>query len=308
MTKSVHSLRVVCLFAALTVFMGVVAFDAPARSADAQSGYLLGTDAGRIFAFGDFEQRQLVSAEPIVDFTSLSDGSGVVAIDASGHLISAGAVSVPAGVDNSAWAIDEWAVGIVAVPGREGFWAITSAGRVQVVGDAPAIADVSSLDLASPVVAGSATPDGRGLYLIGADGGIFALGTARFLGSVPEVLPGVRLDAPIVGIGRALDEAELFQRPKLPARGRLVDPQAPGNLTDGQRPVAPDRSEHGEARGGHGDARRPQHAVALARAAGAGCDELGELPDADEVVGSVRLGAAVGRIRALVGHAQPCSR
>ena len=200
MTKSVHSLRVVCLFAALTVFMGVVAFDAPARSADAQSGYLLGTDAGRIFAFGDFEQRQLVSAEPIVDFTSLSDGSGVVAIDASGHLISAGAVSVPAGVDNSAWAIDEWAVGIVAVPGREGFWAITSAGRVQVVGDAPAIADVSSLDLASPVVAGSATPDGRGLYLIGADGGIFALGTARFLGSVPEVLPGVRLDAPIVGL------------------------------------------------------------------------------------------------------------
>lgn len=188
------------MFVTATLLLSVVAFEAPARSSDEEVGYLLGTDAGQIFAFGDFEARQLEATEPIVGITALADGSGVVAIDASGHLSAAGDVSVPASVDNSVWAIDEWAVAIVAVPGRSGFWSVTSAGRVQRIGDAPSIDDVSALDLASPITAAAATPDGKGLYLIGADGGIFSLGTARFWGSVPQVLPGVRLDAPIVGL------------------------------------------------------------------------------------------------------------
>ncbi|HLH28293.1 MAG TPA: alkaline phosphatase family protein, partial [Acidimicrobiales bacterium] len=55
--------------------------------------------------------------------------------------------------------------------------------------------------LAAPIVGMAATPDGRGYWLVGADGGIFAFGDARFLGSAN----GMHLDAPIVAIASTPD-------------------------------------------------------------------------------------------------------
>jgi hypothetical protein len=43
------------------------------------------------------------------------------------------------------------------------------------------------------------TPDGRGYWLQGADGGIFTFGDAPFLGS----MGGVHLNAPMVGLASA---------------------------------------------------------------------------------------------------------
>jgi hypothetical protein len=54
---------------------------------------------------------------------------------------------------------------------------------------------MGSRTLSSPIVGMSATPDGKGYYLVSANGGVFSFGDAYFLGSEPGQLP-----APIVGI------------------------------------------------------------------------------------------------------------
>ena len=66
----------------------------------------------------------------------------------------------------------------------------------------PALAAASDLPsgagvvLNAPVVSVAATPNGRGYWLVGADGGVFAFGNATFHGSTV----GLNLNSPIVGI------------------------------------------------------------------------------------------------------------
>jgi len=55
--------------------------------------------------------------------------------------------------------------------------------------------------LNAPIVSVSATPDGHGYWLVGADGGVFAFGDATFHGSVA----GLNLNSPIVGIHSTAD-------------------------------------------------------------------------------------------------------
>ena len=54
--------------------------------------------------------------------------------------------------------------------------------------------------LAAPIVGLVPTPSGAGYWLVASDGGTFAFGDATFRGSVPAVLPGVTLNAPINGM------------------------------------------------------------------------------------------------------------
>ena len=44
----------------------------------------------------------------------------------------------------------------------------------------------------------AATPDGRGYWMVGADGGVFSYGDASYLGSVPG--QGITGQPPVVGI------------------------------------------------------------------------------------------------------------
>ena len=53
----------------------------------------------------------------------------------------------------------------------------------------------------APIVAMAATPDGKGYWLVGRDGGIFSYGDAQFYGSTGAI----RLNAPIVGIAATRD-------------------------------------------------------------------------------------------------------
>jgi peptidoglycan hydrolase-like protein with peptidoglycan-binding domain len=55
--------------------------------------------------------------------------------------------------------------------------------------------------LNSPLVAMANTPDGKGYWLVAADGGVFSYGSARFFGSTGNI----RLAQPIVGIAAAPD-------------------------------------------------------------------------------------------------------
>src|SRR5262245_11198261 len=55
---------------------------------------------------------------------------------------------------------------------------------------------VAQLAINSSVVKIAATPSGQGYWLVGADGGIFAFGDARFAGSTGAL----RLNRPVVGM------------------------------------------------------------------------------------------------------------
>jgi len=79
----------------------------------------------------------------------------------------------------------------VAQPGR---W-VSADGRVSTVGKS-FHGDLSGTRLAAPVVGLVPTPSDAGYWLVGADGGVFTFGDARYAGSAG----GLRLAAPIVGM------------------------------------------------------------------------------------------------------------
>src|ERR1019366_7517912 len=72
---------------------------------------------------------------------------------------------------------------------------------VTAFGAAVAVPGTTLHSLAAPVVGVAATPDGRGYWVVAADGGIFAYGDAAFEGSAG----GIHLNAPVVGMAATPD-------------------------------------------------------------------------------------------------------
>jgi Beta-lactamase enzyme family len=72
---------------------------------------------------------------------------------------------------------------------------------VTAFGAAAAVPGTMLEGLASPVVGMAPTPDGRGYWVVAADGGIFSFGKAAFEGSTG----GIHLNAPIVGMAPTPD-------------------------------------------------------------------------------------------------------
>ncbi|WP_298337198.1 hypothetical protein [Ferrimicrobium sp.] len=105
-------------------------------------------------------------------------------------------------------------IGMAATPDDQGYWVVTNAGVIYNFGDAMRFVGVSiygitgltgTHPLAAPIVGLSPTPDGKGLYLVAADGGVFNFGDAKFLGNTYTLgitgLTGTHpLAAPIVGM------------------------------------------------------------------------------------------------------------
>ena len=91
-------------------------------------------------------------------------------------------------------------VALAPTPDGNGYWIFDQAGRVQTFGNATDFGDLSAITLAGPIVDAVSLPDGTGYYMLGNDGGIFSFGSAQFHGSVPQVLPGVTLNQPVVGL------------------------------------------------------------------------------------------------------------
>jgi hypothetical protein len=89
-------------------------------------------------------------------------------------------------------------VGITSSADRGGYWLVASDGGVFSFGDARFYGSVPGLGLSpddspvlprlnAPIVGMIPTTDGRGYFLVGADGGIFAFGDAKFEGSCPGI-------------------------------------------------------------------------------------------------------------------------
>ncbi len=89
------------------------------------------------------------------------------------------------------------AVPVVAVPIAAA--SADAAVTVHAFGDAPALG--SAPPASAPVVAIARTPDGHGYWLVGADGGVFTFGDARFYGSTGDLT----LNQPIVGMAPTRD-------------------------------------------------------------------------------------------------------
>jgi hypothetical protein len=88
----------------------------------------------------------------------------------------------------------------VAGGGRGGYWIVTRDGKVEPIGDVPALVAAA---MHAPLVDAQAHGSGNGLWLLTADGGVYALGRAKFHGSparLPDAGIGARLAAPVVSM------------------------------------------------------------------------------------------------------------
>lgn len=89
-------------------------------------------------------------------------------------------------------------VGITPTADRGGYWLVASDGGVFSFGDAAFYGSIPGLGISpadspvlprlnAPIVGMVPTTDGKGYFLVGADGGVFAFGDARFEGSCPGI-------------------------------------------------------------------------------------------------------------------------
>ncbi len=89
----------------------------------------------------------------------------------------------------------------VAESAQGGYWQASADGTVLPHG-AGSFGSMAGQHLNAPIAGIAATPNGGGYYLVGADGGVFAFGDARFMGS----MAAQKLNAPIVGIAATADD------------------------------------------------------------------------------------------------------
>ncbi|MCP3934447.1 MAG: hypothetical protein GY708_03645 [Actinomycetia bacterium] len=167
-----------------------------------EPGYYLLGESGEVFTFGGAVDRGDAQLEDhlratAIDTTGTGDGYIVVASDWSVHPFGDAPTVTPDAGDLGQGDVP---VDVRIDPLNRGYWIFSDTGRVVSVGDVPHLGDVSNLDLAGAVIAGEVNSVGDGYRMLGTDGGVFSFGTDRFLGSIPEVLPGVTLQCPIVGL------------------------------------------------------------------------------------------------------------
>ncbi len=91
-------------------------------------------------------------------------------------------------------AITHAIVAMASNPGGDGYWLVTSAGRVYAFGNAAHRGDMNGKSIHAPIVDIVPTPSGGGYWLIGSDGGVYDFGNAPWRGSMREK----GISAPIV--------------------------------------------------------------------------------------------------------------
>jgi hypothetical protein len=95
------------------------------------------------------------------------------------------------------------------------------------------------VQLQAPVVGLVGTADSAGYWLVGADGGVFAFGDARYFGNVPTLL-GAPVPSPVTGIAATSDGQGYWVVQNDGAVSRFGDAGFFGStLTDGVVPSAP---------------------------------------------------------------------
>lgn len=150
-----------------------------------------------------------MSSSPTLTSAQLSS-NGYYLVTSNGVAITAGNAPGEGSIPNHPADI----VASFAVPGGGGYWMVSKSGRVYSFGNAHFYGDTytdgitgltGSKPLNAPIVGGAPTANGKGYWLVAADGGVFNFGDASFHGSTYTYgitgLSGSRpLNAPIVGM------------------------------------------------------------------------------------------------------------
>jgi hypothetical protein len=174
--------------------------------------WMVGADGG-VFAFGDAPFLGAPAGQlkaPAVHLEPTPTGQGYWVLSAAGEVVGFG----DAGFRGQLFPVPAAAVGLAGTPTGQGYWVATADSRVFAFGDAvlraatgagvPAAgAGASPPEPAAPTVAIAASPDGKGYWLLGRDGGVFSFGVP-FHGSVAERQPyegAVSLEATHSGAG-----------------------------------------------------------------------------------------------------------
>lgn len=146
------------------------------------NGYrLLGEDGG-VFAFGDatYLGRLPTASSRATALASTPYGEGYLAMRGSDgpHNFGNSAVATAIGVSHGDPYVD-----VAGTPWLTGVWMTSKDGTVNVMGEgAVHHGDASGFPLQAPITANEITSDGRGYWMLGEDGGVFAFGNARFFG------------------------------------------------------------------------------------------------------------------------------
>jgi hypothetical protein len=172
----------------LCASMGCVGIDAANATSAAAAGTTTPTD--------------IVSA-PVVGMTPTIDHQGYWLASADSHVYNFGdAQNYLSPYTSKPGPQYSPTVAILANPEGYDFWLIDADGQTwSNSGAVPPWMEVNLPTLNAPIVGGAVTPDNNGLYMVAADGGVFAFGDARYQGS----MGGVHLNEPIIGM--ALDQA-----------------------------------------------------------------------------------------------------
>jgi hypothetical protein len=80
-------------------------------------------------------------------------------------------------------------------PVSHGYWLVDTSGQVYPF-SVPQLGGTEGMHLSAPIIGIAAISPGGGYWLVGADGGVFAFGSASYEGG----MAGVQLHAPVVGI------------------------------------------------------------------------------------------------------------
>ena len=183
-------------------------------AASSNSGYWMLDRSGRVSAvgaapeLGDARGVALGAGERWVAITARFTGDGYWLASSSGRVLAYGTAEFYGDVQTLQ--IDGVIVDIDASPDGRGYLIAGGDGGVFAFGSADYAGSIPQLVgsarrasdwLDAAVVAVSHVQGGAGYVLVAADGAVFAFGQARFVGSIPQVLPaGVELDAPIVDV------------------------------------------------------------------------------------------------------------
>jgi hypothetical protein len=183
-----------------------------AASPAGQGYWMVGSDGG-VFAFGDAPFLGTAAGQiraPAVHLEPTPSGKGYWVLSAAGEVIAFG----DARSLGQLYPLPVTAVGLAATPTGHGYWLAAADAQVFAFGDAVLHAATGASPPtagsggpppkpAAPTVAIAASPDGRGYWLLGRDGGIFSFGVP-FHGSVSERQPyerAVTLEATHSGAG-----------------------------------------------------------------------------------------------------------
>lgn len=145
-------------------------------------GYYIVADDGAVFALGDATYHgganTLSLTKPVIDIVLTSTGNGYWLVASDGGVFAFGDAVFHGSLSGSLFTVRAMA----RTADNGGYWLIVDGGGITQYGNATDFGDVTGAVDAAPMTGYDMDPLGRGYWLAGADGSVFAFGEAVYYG------------------------------------------------------------------------------------------------------------------------------